>query len=185
MKLSSAGIALIKKYEGLRLKAYKPVSTEKFYTIGYGHYGSDVTKDMVITEPQAEELLRKDLDKFEHAVVSLNRKWTQSQFDALTSFAFNCGTANLKKLVANRDTIQIADAFLLYNKAGGKVLTGLVKRRKEERTLFLQDDENYRIAREVIDGKWGNGKQRKERLTAAGYDYNNIQRIVNRILIGE
>jgi GH24 family phage-related lysozyme (muramidase) len=185
MKISKTGINLIKRYEGLRLKAYKAVATEKYYTIGYGHYGADVTKDMVITEPIAEELLRKDLDKFEHAVVSLNRRWTQSQYDALVSFTFNCGVENLKRLVKDRDTLQIADAFLLYNRAGGRVLTGLVKRRKEERILFLHNDESERIAREVIDGKWGNGKKRKELLTAAGYDYNNIQRIVNRILTGE
>ncbi len=185
MKISKTGINLIKRYEGLRLKAYKPIAAEKYYTIGYGHYGADVTKDMVITELQAEELLRKDLDKVEHAVVSLNHRWTQSQFDALVSFTFNCGIANLKRLVSDRDTLQIADAFLLYNKAGGRVLTGLVKRRKEERILFLHNDDSERIAREVIDGKWGNGKKRKELLTAAGYDYNNIQRIVNRILTGE
>jgi GH24 family phage-related lysozyme (muramidase) len=184
MKLSKAGINLIKRYEGLRLKAYKPVATEKFYTIGYGHYGADVFKDMVINETRAEELLRADLDKFERAVVSLNRKWTQNQFDALTSFAFNCGAANLKKLVANRDTLQIADAFLLYNKAGGKTLNGLTRRRKEERALFLKDNNLEQIAREVIDGKWGNGRVRKEKLNEAGYNYADVQRIVNRLITG-
>lgn len=184
MKLSKAGINLIKKYEGLRLKAYKPVPTEKYYTIGYGHYGADISRETIITETQAEELLRADLDKFERAVVSLNRKWTQNQFDALVSFAFNCGAANLKKLVANRDILQIADAFLLYNKAGGKTLNGLIRRRKEERALFLKDNNLEQIAREVIDGKWGNGRIRKEKLTEAGYNYTDVQRIVNRILVG-
>lgn len=185
MKLSKAGINLIKKYEGLRLKAYKPVPTEKYYTIGYGHYGADVSRETIITETQAEELLRADLDKFERAVVSLNRKWTQNQFDALTSFAFNCGATNLKKLVANRDTLQIADAFLLYNKAGGKTLNGLTRRRKEERALFLKNNDLEHIAREVIDGKWGNGRVRKDKLTKAGYNYHEVQMIVNRILTGE
>lgn len=185
MKLSKSGINLIKKYEGLRLKAYKPVSTEKYYTIGYGHYGSDVYQGMTITEGQAEEFLRKDLDKFENAVVKLGKVWTQNEFDALVSFTYNCGAANLKKLVANRTKLQIADAFLLYNKAGGKTLTGLVKRRKEERALFLKNETLEQIALEVIDGKWGNGRTRKDKLTASGYDYNEVQRLVNKILTGE
>ena len=184
MKISEEGVNLIKRYEGLRLKAYKPVATEKFYTIGYGHYGADVSRETTITKEKAEQILKCDLYKFEKAVTDLNRTWTQNQFDALVSFAFNCGAANLKRLVANRDNLQIADAFLLYNKAGGKVLSGLVRRRKEERALFLKDNNLEQIAREVIDGKWGNGRTRKDKLTAAGYNYSDVQRIVNRILTG-
>lgn len=184
MKTSDVGIQLIKRFEGLRLTAYKAVSTEKFYTIGYGHYGADVSRESIITEERAEQLLTKDLEKFEKAVTALNRTWTQNQFDALVSFAFNCGAANLKRLVANRDTLQIADAFLLYNKAGGKVLSGLVRRRKAERALFLKNNDLEQIAREVIDGKWGNGRVRKDKLTEAGYNYHEVQLIVNRIITG-
>jgi GH24 family phage-related lysozyme (muramidase) len=184
MKTSDVGIQLIKRFEGLRLMAYKPVSTEKFYTIGYGHYGADVSRETIITKERAEELLKKDLEKFEKAVTALNRTWTQNQFDALTSFAFNCGAANLKRLVANRDTLQIADALLLYNKAGGKVLSGLVRRRKAERALFLKNNELEQIAHEVIDGKWGNGRTRKDKLTEAGYNYHEVQLIVNRLITG-
>ena len=184
MKTSKTGIDLIKCFEGLRLQAYKSVSTEKFYTIGYGHYGQDVSRETIITKLEAEELLQKDIKKFENAVTALNRNWTQNQFDALVSFAFNCGTANLKRLVADRDALQIADAFLLYNKAGGKVLTGLVRRRKAERSLFLKNNDLEEIAHEVIDGKWGNGRIRKDRLTQAGYNYNEVQAIVNRIITG-
>lgn len=184
MKISDVGIQLIKRFESLRLTAYKPVSTEKFYTIGYGHNSADVSRETIITKEYAEELLKKDLKKFENAVTALNRTWTQNQFDALVSFAFNCGTANLKRLVANRDELQIADAFLLYNKAGGKVLSGLVRRRKAERALFLKNNDLEQIAREVIDGKWGNGRTRKEKLTMAGYNYHEVQTIVNRIITG-
>ena len=138
MKVSDNGIALIKKYEGCRLEAYKPVSTEKYYTIGYGHYGADVSKDMKITAAYAEALLRLDLDKFCGYVNNLGRTWTQNQFDALVSFTYNCGAANLKRLVANRTNAQVANAILLYNKAGGKVLKGLQRRRAEERELFLK-----------------------------------------------
>ena len=184
MKTSDIGIQLIKRFEGLRLTAYKAVSTEKFYTIGYGHYGMDVSRETVITKLEAEELLKKDLKRFENAVMALRHDWTQNQFDALVSFAYNCGTANLKRLVADRDTLEIADAFLLYNKAGGKVLTGLVHRRKAERALFLKNNDLEQIAREVIDGKWGNGRTRKEKLTEAGYNYHEVQTIVNRLVTG-
>lgn len=138
MKTGEAGINLIKSFEGLRLNAYKPVSTEKYYTIGYGHYGADVQPDMVITNAYAEALLRLDLDKFERAVNSYERNWNQNQFDALVSFAFNCGVGNLKKLVTNRTNAQIAQAIVKYNRAGGKVLKGLIRRREAEQALFLR-----------------------------------------------
>lgn len=138
MKTGEAGINLIKFFEGLRLTAYKPVSTEKYYTIGYGHYGADVRQDMTITKDYADALLRLDLDKCERAVNSYERNWNQNQFDALVSFTFNCGVANLKRLVANRNNAQIANAITLYNKAGGKVLKGLVRRREAEKELYLR-----------------------------------------------
>lgn len=138
MRTGEAGINLIKSFEGLRLQAYKPVETEKYYTIGYGHYGADVKHDMVISNAYAEALLRLDLDKFERAVNSYERNWNQNQFDALVSFTFNCGVANLKRLVTNRTNAQIANAIVKYNKAGGKVLKGLVRRRKAEQELFLK-----------------------------------------------
>ncbi len=138
MKISNDGIALIKKYEGCVLHAYKALPTEKYYTIGYGHYGADVSADMAISESYAETLLRQDLDKFCTYVDNLNRTWTQNQFDALVSFTYNCGAANLRRLVTNRTNAQIAEAILKYNKAGGKVLKGLQRRRAEERALFVR-----------------------------------------------
>ena len=189
MKISNAGLNLIMKYEGCRLKAYKPVSTEKDWTIGYGHCGKDVTQGMVITHADAIKLLQKDISKFENIVNKKNLNLTQNMFDSLVSFTYNCGEANLDKLIYNRSLKQIADAMLKYNKAGGRTLSGLVKRRNEERALFLKDykeiptDKDYeKIAREVIDGQWGNGKVRKDRLTEAGYDYKTIQTIVNRLI---
>lgn len=177
------------KYEGCRLKAYKPVPTEKYWTIGYGHYGADVSEGMTITHLDAIKLLQKDIKKFEHIVNSKGLNLTQNMFDALVSFTYNCGGANLDKLIYNRSLKEIADAMLKYNKAGGKTLNGLVKRRNEERALFLKDYKEIptdkqleQIAREVIDGKWGNGKVRKDRLTEAGYDYKTIQTLVNRII---
>lgn len=192
MKTSKNGINLIKKYEGCRLTAYKALPTEVFYTIGYGHYGADVKRGMIITQQQAEEYLKRDLNKFESIVNSCYLSLNQNQFDALVSFAYNCGGANLKQLVKNRTLSQIADAMLLYNRANGKTLTGLMKRREEERKLFLSgynsssvSNDLTTVAQEVIAGKWGNGASRKDKLTEAGYNYKEVQKIVNQILKGK
>lgn len=140
MYISQNGIDLIKKYEGLRLKAYKPVETEKYWTIGYGHYGADVSENMVISEIDAEYFLSKDLEKSVKAVDKYNKiyNFNQNQFDALVSFTYNCGVGNLKKLLddGKRDIPTISNKILEYNKGGGKVLKGLVKRRSEEQNLF-------------------------------------------------
>ena len=139
MTTSKAGIALIKRYEGCRLQAYKPIPAERYYTIGYGHYGPDVAPNMVISQAEAEAILVNDLKKYEQAVNSTGLTLNQSAFDALVSFAYNCGVGNLKKLVANRTPEQIADAMLLYNKGSGKVLAGLVRRRQAEHDLFCKN----------------------------------------------
>jgi GH24 family phage-related lysozyme (muramidase) len=137
LKTSQNGIDLIKRFEGCRLTAYKPVAAEKYYTIGYGHYGPDVVKGMKITQAQADAFLNADLKKYENAVNSTKLVLNQNQFDALVSFTYNCGAGNLKKLVTNRSMSQIADALLCYNKGSGKVLAGLTWRRQAERSLFL------------------------------------------------
>ena len=143
MNISQNGVNLIKRYEGLRLKAYKPVKTEKYWTIGYGHYGADVTEGMEITEKRAEELLRQDLKKFEGYVNSYVKvKLTQNMYDSLVSFTYNCGGGALKsstllKLLNKGDYNGAASQFEKWTKGGGKVLPGLVKRRKEEKELFL------------------------------------------------
>ena len=139
MVTSDKGIALIKSFEGCRLKAYKCVSTEKYYTIGYGHYGADVTKDMTITQAQADAFLKADLAKFEKAVNAYTKYcFNQNQFDALVSFTYNCGIGNLANLTKNgrRTIAQISTAIPFYNKSGGVVLRGLTRRRNAEKTLF-------------------------------------------------
>lgn len=136
MKISSIGLNLIKSFESCKLKAYKCVSTEKYYTIGWGHYGADVKVDMVITQEQADSMLISDIAKYENYVNATGLKLNQNQFDALVSFTYNCGNGNLKKLITNRTLSEISDALLLYNKSGGKVLAGLTRRRKAEKMLF-------------------------------------------------
>ena len=143
MNISQTGINLIKSFEGLRTKAYKAVPTEKYYTIGYGHYGSDVRVNQVISEKEAEKLLRDDVQSFVDGVNKLVKvDVTQNQFDALVSFAYNVGLSALKSSTLlqylNAGNFQkAADEFLRWNKSGGKVYTGLVKRREQERALFL------------------------------------------------
>lgn len=136
MKINEEGLKIIKDYEGLRLEAYKPVPSEKEFTIGYGHYG--VPAGTVWTKKQAEEQLVKDLEKFEKIVEGLGRKFNENEFSALTSFCFNLGAANLKTLCRDRNNKQIAEAILKYNKANGQVLNGLTRRRKAEKELFLK-----------------------------------------------
>ena len=139
MKISKAGIDFIIGFEGFSAKACKCVSTENYYTIGYGHYGADVKKDDTITREEARKLLEADLLSFEKKVSKYDSKYdfNQNEFDALVSFAYNVG--NIDQLTANgtRSRDKIAECMLLYNKSGGKVLNGLTKRRKAERELFL------------------------------------------------
>lgn len=177
MKISKEGINLIKKYEGCHLVAYRCPAGVR--TIGYGHT-QDVFLGQKINQKQADDLLTKDLERYEGYVNKYNDDYhfTQNQFDALVSFTFNCGKGNLDKLTdhGKRTIREISDALPNYNKGGGKVLEGLVKRRAEEKAMF---DGKPDIVGEVIAGKWGSGNDRRQRLTKAGYDYDKIQAEVN------
>lgn len=136
MQTSKKGIDLIKSFEGCRLTAYKcPAGV---LTIGYGHTGADVKPSQKITQEQATKLLQNDLKKYELHVNNLKRNFNQNEFDALVSFCYNCGVGCLHTLCKNRTNSQIASAILLYNKANGKPLAGLTRRRKAERELFVQ-----------------------------------------------
>ena len=139
MKTSQRGINLIKQFEGLRLTAYRcPAGV---YTIGYGHTRG-VQRGMKITEEEARAYLTADLLNSEKAVERYYSvyHWNQNEFDALVSFTFNCGAANLRALLRNgrRNRSQIAATLPLYRKAGGKVLKGLERRRAAEKALFLE-----------------------------------------------
>ena len=139
MKTSQRGINLIKQFEGVRLTAYKcPAGV---YTIGYGHTRG-VKRGMKITEEEASAYLTADLLNSEKAVERYDSvyHWNQNEFDALVSFTFNCGAANLRSLLRNgrRNRSQIAATLPLYRKAGGKVLKGLERRRAAEKALFLE-----------------------------------------------
>ncbi|MCM1325968.1 MAG: lysozyme [Lachnoclostridium sp.] len=142
MTVSVNGVELIAGYEGCRLEAYKcPAGV---WTIGYGHTEGVKEGDRLASKEEAKELLKKDVQKYANYVNDCVKKGqitfplNQNQFDALTSFCYNCGNGNLQKLVTGRDAPTVADKLLLYNKGGGKELPGLVRRRQEERALFLK-----------------------------------------------
>lgn len=144
MKISKDGINLIKHFEGLRLTAYKAVSSERFYTIGYGHYGKDVKKDEKITKEQAQKILENDLQRFVNAVNnSIKVNINQNQFDSLVSLCYNIGTyafktSTLVKLINENKFGDASKEFMKWVHSGGKVLQGLVRRRKLEMKMFEQ-----------------------------------------------
>lgn len=194
-KISKNCLDLVKKFEGCRLTAYR--DEVGVWTIGYGITSADrnitgksIHKGMKISKETAEKWLSKALTKkYLPLVLKYDKQYdfNQNEIDALVSFAYNIGS--IKQLTANgtRSRATIASKMLQYNKAGGRVYNGLTRRRKAERELFLtkvaskKKKSNETIAKEVLAGKWGNGATRKKKLKAAGYDYNAIQKIVNKL----
>ena len=137
MNISNRGLDLIKSFEGCRLSAYRcPAGV---LTIGYGRT-QGVYEGMVITQDQADNMLREDVKYYADAVDRYNSRFnfTQEEFDALTSFTYNCGVGSLQAVMSCCNTKQeIAEECKLYNKGGGVVLPGLVRRREEEYKLFM------------------------------------------------
>ncbi|MCU2457547.1 lysozyme [Enterobacter hormaechei subsp. hoffmannii] len=145
MKTSDKGIALIKEFEGCKLTAYQ--DSVGVWTIGYGWTqpvdGKPIRAGMTIKQETAERLLKTGLVSYESDVSRLVKVGlTQGQFDALVSFTYNLGarslsTSTLLRKINAGDYAGAADEFLRWNKAGGKVLKGLTRRREAERALFL------------------------------------------------
>ncbi len=149
MRISINGINLIKEFEGLRLEAYQDIVG--VWTIGYGHTGSDVHPGLTIDDSIAVELLHLDLRKFEDGLNSMVKvELTQNQFDALMSFVYNVGLggkdksgkligfagSTMLKFLNVSDFLNAALEFPKWRKAGGKVQSALVDRRKKEQELF-------------------------------------------------
>ena len=144
METSQKGIDLIKRYEGLVTHSY--FCPAGYPTIGYGHV-KGVKKGDVVTEAQAENLLKQDLKTFEQGLCKMlnaeELNVTQNQFDALISFAFNLGLSALAgstlwRLFIHGDIQGAANEFTKWIYAGGKPLEGLKRRRQAERELFLK-----------------------------------------------
>lgn len=145
MKLSDTAINMLKTFEGLELNAYK--CSAGVWTIGYGHTGPDVKEGMTITEPEAEDLLRKNVETFEREVTLLTSDCglAQHQFDALVSFAFNVGISALEKstllkYVLSGDYASAVPEFMKWVRADGKPVKGLFARRGAEAALFTGRD---------------------------------------------
>lgn len=158
LHLSDSVLNIIKTYEGLSLKACKAISSEQYYTIGYGHYGPEVGANDTITEKEAESLLRKDIEVFENAVSNAVKVGiAQNEFDALVCLAYNIGTG----AIADSDSIKFLNKgqkghacvdIASWRKAGGQILPGLEKRREKEMQIFgegsdftLTDNMNVRV----------------------------------------
>lgn len=142
MKTNNKGLDLIKSAEGLKLTGY--LCPAKVPTVGYGHTGSEVHVGMKISLEQAEKLLVEDIEKRERQIDNtLKVILNQNQYSAVVSFVYNLGIGNLKtstllKLInGNPDDPNITAEFKKWNKAGGKVLPGLTKRREAEAKLYF------------------------------------------------
>jgi lysozyme len=146
MKIGNKGLRLIKEFEGCKLTSYKcPAGV---WTIGIGSTryadGSPVKQGQTLANEEAALLLlSKTLASYEHAVNAIKVELTQNEFDALVSLTYNIGAGNLasstlvKMLKADGNKAEIAKQFLRWNKAGGKELAGLTRRRNAEAELFL------------------------------------------------
>lgn len=146
--MSNAGLALVKRFEGLETVAYPDPGnrvTGEPWTIGYGHTRG-VRQGDTCTEEQATAWLREDLQAAEGAVKDLvDVELMQGQFDALVSFVFNCGAAafgnsTLLRLLNGGDRAGAAEQFRRWNRGADGVLPGLVTRRAAERDLFLSQE---------------------------------------------
>jgi lysozyme len=141
-RINAEGLSLVKSFEGLKLEAY--LCPANIVTIGYGSTGSHVKMGMKITVARAEELLLEDLERFERGVEKLVKvPLSENEYSSLVSFSFNVGLGALEKstllrLLNSGDRAGASDQFLRWNKAGGKVLNGLTRRREAEKSLFLK-----------------------------------------------
>ena len=140
LRINDAGLDIIRKSEGLRLNAYQGMSGK--WLIGYGH-AATAAPGMTITEQQAVDLLRLDVEAAETAIREfITVPVTENEFSALVSLAYNVGIFAFKDSTVLREvnrnkTNAAADAFLLWNKSGGKAYAHLTERRQKERALFL------------------------------------------------
>ena len=142
MKISVKGLSLIKRFEGCKLTSYQDIGG--VWTIGWGTTGPSVGPNLTITQAQADSWLQTHVDQFAAQVTDLLKvSVNQNQFDALVSFCYNLGPANLKsstllkKVNANPNDPTIRAEFLKWNKAGGKALAGLTRRRTAEANLYF------------------------------------------------
>jgi len=142
MKIGPKGMALIQEFEGCKLTSY--LDSVGVCTVGWGSTGEDVKPGLTITQAQADRRLRDHLAGVEARIdVLVKVPLTQNQFDALCSFTYNLGagalrTSTLLQLVNLGDFAAASKQFLRWDKAGGKPLAGLTRRRRAEMALFQE-----------------------------------------------
>jgi len=148
MKVGGGGVTLIKEFEGFPFNGRPYRDMVGVWTIGYGHTEGVGPHSKQLTQPQASELLRRDLDdKYGPPVNALDVDLNQHQFDAIVSFVYNCGpgaispSTGVGKALRARQWNTAANCLLQWNRAGGKVVPGLTRRRNAERSMFLQADD--------------------------------------------
>lgn len=147
MKISQEGIALIKKFEGCELTAYQ--CSAGVWTIGYGHT-KGIEEGMEITQQEAEDMLVEELHEYENYINdNVTAPLSQNQFDAMVSWVYNLGPANLKsstllKVLNAGNYDDVPFQMRRWNKAGGVTLDGLIRRREAEALLF-QNKEWYEV----------------------------------------
>jgi len=143
MEISQEGISLIKKFEGCKLESYQCAAG--VWTIGYGST-QGVSNGMVITHERAESLLMEDIEVYEEEVnKAVQVDIDQCMFDSIVSWTFNLGGANLNsstmlKVLNSKDFDNVPEQIKRWNKAGGKVNEGLIRRREAEALLFQGQD---------------------------------------------
>ena len=139
MKISEEGIELLKKFEGCKLEAYQ--DSVGVWTIGYGHT-KGVYKGMTISQDDAEEMLEEEMEEYEGYIEEyVEVPLSQNEFDALVCWVYNLGPTNLRNstllMVLNQSKFdEVPEQIKRWNKAGGEVLKGLVRRREAEALLF-------------------------------------------------
>lgn len=185
MKINNEGLDLIKKFEGCVLHAYDDGFGN--LTIGWGHCGSVVSAGQVITQKEADDLLKKDVERFEKNVNKYvnTYNFNQNEFNALVSFAYNLGSVDELLKYGNLKKEDICDRMLLYCHANGEVVEGLERRRKEEVKLFktpckskIEMSYCYELLARTLLGDFGTGDVRKEKL---GNMYDIVQEAINTV----
>jgi lysozyme len=143
MNISNEGISLIKKFEGCELESYQ--DSVGVWTIGYGHT-KNIKEGMTISKEQADNMLLNELDEYcEYVEKAVDVTLKQCEFDALVAWTYNLGPTNLNKSTMlkklnNKEYQDVPHEIKRWNKAGGKVLQGLVRRREAESLLFQGKD---------------------------------------------
>lgn len=160
MKPSAAAYDIIKQWESLRLRAYKPIPTEKHYTIGYGHCSPEIKRSQIISQAQAEQFLIDDVNKFSVQLSDYCPALHQHEYDALCSLIYNIGWYAFRYSMTghiasychrSRTPEEVARRIILWVKSSDTVLLGLQRRRIFEANYFLGYSRYFMEDKRIIE----------------------------------